>query len=221
MSTNNLTLGYWNSRGMGEQIRTLMSYLELPFEVKKYYTYEEWLAFKSTAQFPFANLPYLIDGDKTITESEAIQAHLCIKANRPDLLGKNEDRVEFVQLRGVIADVNEAIVGPCYETPNLEDFKKSVEAAMESDGFKLKTLNKILEEREWLLGYLTYLDFFLAEIVERFTLMDSEIGTSVTRDYPALQAHAKRFVELPAIKAYRESDKYQARPHNGSSAAWH
>ena len=197
-----------------------MSYLELPFEVVKYYTFEEWQAFKSTAQFPFPNLPYLIDGDKTITESEAIQAYVCIKANRPDLLGKDEDRVEFIQLRGVISDFNGAIIGPCYEKSNIEDYKKSVEAAMKRYGPKLKDLNKILEKREWLLGYLTYLDFFLAEIIERFTLMDSEIGTSVTKDCLALQAHAKRFVELPGVKAYRESDKYQARPHNGFSAAW-
>jgi len=220
MATNNLILGYWNSRGMGEQVRTLLAYLDLPYELKVYNTFDDWAPFKASAQFPFPNLPYLTDGDKTITETEAIQAHLCLKAKRPDLLGKNEDRVQFIQLRGVISDFNNAMIGPCYTNSSVEEYKKSVEATMGRYGSKLKDLDKILEKNEWLLGYLTYLDFFLAEIIERFTLMDSEIGTCVTKDYPNLQAHAKRFVELPAIKAYRESDKYKTRPHNGYSAVW-
>ncbi|RZK77798.1 MAG: hypothetical protein EOO85_07910, partial [Pedobacter sp.] len=110
----------------------------------------------------------------------------------------NPNSSPAIQLRGVINDFNGALIGPCYQSSNVEDYKKSVEAAMGRWSSKLRDLDKILEKKEWLLGYLTYLDFFLAEIIERFTLMDSEIGTSVTKDFPALQAHAKRFVELPA-----------------------
>jgi len=36
-------------------------------------------------------LPYLIDGDKVISESDAIAVYLCHKANRKDLLGRNAD----------------------------------------------------------------------------------------------------------------------------------
>lgn len=36
---------------------------------------------------PAANLPYLLDGDKVITETAAILVYVCHKANRADLLG--------------------------------------------------------------------------------------------------------------------------------------
>ena len=40
-----LKFGYWNLRGMGEPIRLLMEYLEIPYEWKEYTpaTANEWL----------------------------------------------------------------------------------------------------------------------------------------------------------------------------------
>jgi len=66
-----------------------------------------------------------------------------------------------------------------------------------SGKYKFSGLNEILGKREWALGYLTCLDFILAELIERFTDMDKEIGSKVATDYPNLQAHFKRFLELP------------------------
>jgi len=220
MASSTLTLGYWDIRGLAEPVRTLLAYLELPYESKKVTSFDQWKSEKEAAQYAFPNLPYLVDGEKTITETEAIQAHLCLKANRPELLGKDSDRVEFIQLRGVIGDFNSGITSQCYANKTHEDLKKAVEGAMVRIAPKLKDLNKILEKRDWLLGYITYLDFNLAELVERFAQMDTEIGTSITTGHSALLAHSKRVLELPGVKEYRASDKFQARPHNGGSAGW-
>lgn len=38
---------------------------------------------------PFANLPYLLDGDKVISESDAIIVYILHKTGRLDLLGRN------------------------------------------------------------------------------------------------------------------------------------
>lgn len=78
MATNNLIFCYWDIRGLAEPIRTLMAYLELPYEAKKITDFPQWAAEKSEARYLFPNLPYLVDGEKTITESEAIQAHVCL-----------------------------------------------------------------------------------------------------------------------------------------------
>ena len=221
MASSTLTLGYWDIRGLVEPVRTLLAYLELPYESKKVTSFEDWSAEKRAAQYNFPNLPYLVDGEKTITENEAIQVHLCLKANRPDLIGKDSDRVEFIQLRGVIGDFNSGITGQCYSNKTHEDVKKGVDTAMGRVAGKLTDLNKILEKRDWLMGYLTYLDFNLAELVERFSQMDAEIGTTITTGHSALLAHSKRVLELPGVKEYRASDKFQARPHNGGFAGWH
>ncbi len=220
MASSTLTLGYWDIRGLAEPIRTLLAYLELPYESKKVTKYEDWITEKRAAQHNFPNLPYLVDGEKTITETEAIQVHLCLKANRPDLIGKDSDRVEFIQLRGVIGDFNSGITNQCYANKTREDLKKAVETAMGRLGGKLNDLNKILEKRDFLLGYITYLDFNLAELIERFVELDAEVGTAITTGHSALLAHSKRVLELPGVKEYRASDKFQSRPHNAQMACW-
>ncbi len=220
MASSTLTLTYWDIRGLCEPIRALLAYLDLSYESKKVTTYDQWKSEKESAQHNFPNLPYLVDSEKTITESEAIEAYICLKANRPDLIGKEQDRVEFIQLRGVIVDFNNGITNVCYQYKTTEDLKAAADATMKAYRRKLDDLNKILEKREWLMGYLTYLDFNLAELVERFSQMDAEIGTAITTGHSALLAHSKRVLELPGVKEYRASDKFQARPHNDDSAGW-
>jgi len=220
MASSNLILGYWDIRGLAEPIRALLAYLELPYENKKIASFDQWKSEKESAQYNFPNLPYLVDGEKTITEAEAIEAYICLKANRPEMIGKEQDRVEFIQLRGVIADFNTGITNVCYQCKTNEDLKAAGEATMKVFRRKLDDLNKILEKKEWLLGYITYLDFRLAELIERFSQMDAEVGTEITTKHDALLAHSKRVLELPGVKEYRASDRFQARPHNGQFAGW-
>ena len=50
-------------------------------------------------------LPYLLDGDKVITESDAIMVHLCHRAGRPELMGRNADeQVLLATVLGVLKD---------------------------------------------------------------------------------------------------------------------
>jgi glutathione S-transferase len=50
-------------------------------------------------------LPYLLDGEKVITESTAIIVYICHKANRLDLLGRNaEEQVLLATAYGVYKD---------------------------------------------------------------------------------------------------------------------
>jgi glutathione S-transferase len=54
---------------------------------------------------PAVTLPYLLDGDKVISESTAILVYLCHKANRTDLLGRNaEEQVSLFTAYGVYKD---------------------------------------------------------------------------------------------------------------------
>lgn len=91
-----VTLGYWNIRGLAERIRLVLEYLQIPYNQVIFTpeTEDEWFAklkpeyLKKNAA---ANLPFLLDGDKLICESEAIIVYLCHKANRTDLLGSTAD----------------------------------------------------------------------------------------------------------------------------------
>lgn len=89
MESRKVILAYYPIRGLAQSIRNLCEYLKIAYEDKQYANREEWFGKdKLTFKSDFPNLPYLIDGDKYITESEAIIIYLIYKANRTDLLGK-------------------------------------------------------------------------------------------------------------------------------------
>ena len=77
MAISELTLGYWDTRGLAEPIRTLLAYTETPFKQDLFTEDEARASKKASANYNFPNLSYLVDGDKTITESEAILVHIC------------------------------------------------------------------------------------------------------------------------------------------------
>jgi len=221
MATSKVTLAYWDIRGLVEPARALLEHLQIPYDQVKYTKFEDWDEKKKAFGASFPNLPYLVDGDKILTESEAILAYLCIKADKKDMIGKGEDRVEFIQYKNVIADIRQALDKIIYGGKDLEEIKTGADDYVNTrGGLKFKGLDEILGKKEWLMGYLTYLDFILAEILERYSDMDKEIGSSVMKNYPNLQAYVKRFVELPGVKEYRASDRFRARPHNFFMAKW-
>ena len=92
MAESKPTLGYWGIRGLAQPIRNLCANLNVDYTDKQYTDHDEWFA-KDKAAFKtdFPNLPYLVDGDKVITESEAISVYVALKANRGDLFGSNAE----------------------------------------------------------------------------------------------------------------------------------
>jgi len=125
--TEKVTLGYWNIRGLAERIRLFLEYLQIPYEQVIYTpeTANDWsekdkpnLILKN----PAINLPYLIDGDKVISESEAILVYLALKANRSDLVGSKsaEDQVKLFTVMGVYKDLYRGFVGFMYGQRTVE-----------------------------------------------------------------------------------------------------
>lgn len=221
MKPQKVILGYWNTRGAAEPIRTLLEYLGIPYAQEKYTYNEEWLEKKPNVKFQFPNLPYLIDGNKTLTETHAIHAYLCIKANKPEMIGKGEDIVEFTQLKGVYSDLHKGLVSPIHTSKSFDELRSSIDKYMQSHGkYKLSGFNQILGNREWILGYLTHLDFQLTELFERFKQLDEEVGTRVMVDFRNLQVHPQKLYELPNIKAYRQSERFRARPYHRPASLW-
>ncbi len=103
-------LGYWGIRGVGEKIRHLLEYCSIPYEQEIYgcEDSDRWFCGdkeRLSAKNPAISLPYLIDGDKVITESDAICVHICLKANRLDLLGRTiDEKVTLATVYGIFKD---------------------------------------------------------------------------------------------------------------------
>jgi len=74
-----LVLGYWKIRGLAQQIRFLLEYLEVPYKDELYeqgdgptFSIDEWTNAIPSLGMLFYNLPYLKDGEFKFSESDAI-----------------------------------------------------------------------------------------------------------------------------------------------------
>ena len=78
--------GYWNIRGLGQHIRLVFDYLGVKINYVKHENKEWFEETKYSLGLDLPNLPYLIDGDVKMTESNGIMRFIAEKY-KPELLG--------------------------------------------------------------------------------------------------------------------------------------
>jgi len=119
-------LAYWDIRGLAQPIRLLLAYTSTEFEDKYYVcgpapTFDKscWYDIKHSLGFDFPNLPYYIDGDVKITQSNAILRHVADKHNL--LGGTVEERTRVNMMENEVGDFRNGWVRLCYN-PNFVIF---------------------------------------------------------------------------------------------------
>lgn len=211
-----ITIGYWGIRGLGQIPRLLASYTGVKFTEKQYKAPEAWFgADKDSLGLPFPNLPYLIQGDFKLTESSAINHYLVAIGNKPELLGKTiEDQAVVTEILGVLGDILTPTVQLCFN----EKFNDEKEKVF-NEKIKTKATNiyNFVKGKEWALGYLTLVDFKLAEAVEYL----QGIWPEHVKEFPDLVSLRERFNELPEIKAYYARPDAIKGPFLPPTAKWH
>jgi len=218
MDSKPLIFGYWNVRGRGGVVRNLLNYCEVPYEHRVYTQREEWFANdKYNLGFDFPNLPYIIDGDIKIAEVNALMNYVPVKGNKKELLGVSDvEKVKVSEAVSVTNDLRAAVRNTC---ATKGDFNKEIDEMLTKG--KAKTLldqfEKVLEKKDWIIGSLTIADFWLFESLELILAIDA----SKLEPFPNLLKFHKRFVEIPQVKAHRESDRfYKVWLWPGSNPVW-
>jgi glutathione S-transferase len=135
MVENKPTLGYWKIRGLGAQIRYLLTHCGVDFEDKVYdvsknedgsWDRSDWTNAKPNMGMPFPNLPYYIDGDLKLSETNAIMKHICRK-HKPELLGTTlEEQANMDMMEGIVGGLKGAATMPCYMGTPREDIIKDL-----------------------------------------------------------------------------------------------
>lgn len=209
-------LAYWDIRGLAEPIRLLLNYTGTEFKDERYeigdapdYKADSWASVKYTLGLDFPNLPYYIDGDIKITQSNAIMRHI---ARKHDLCGSTEDqniRVDIAENQ--LMDVRNKFVGLCYN-PDFENLKAGFIKSVKSS---IQQLSDFLGERKFLAGdKITFVDFILYEMMDQHRIFEP----SLLEPHNNLKEFLTRIEELPAIAAYKKSDKFKAHPINNKMA---
>lgn len=103
-----VTLGYWGIRGRAQIPRLLLAYTEAQWEDVQYTKPEEWFGKdKQALGIAFPNLPYLIEGDFKISETEAIIQYIAARSKKSDqLLGSNpQEQASILSVTKIAGEV--------------------------------------------------------------------------------------------------------------------
>ncbi|XP_059153766.1 glutathione S-transferase Mu 4-like isoform X2 [Physella acuta] len=210
-------LGYWAIRGLAQPIRLLLTYVGEDFNDDRYvqgdgptFSRDEWMKVKNTLGLDFPNLPYYIDDEVKLTQSNTILRYL---GRKYKLYGETpKENAEVDLLLDVIMDVRNGFVRLCYG-PEITDavrqeYVQQVKATLDS-------LEKFLGDKKFFVGdKVTICDFHIYEMFDQHKLFEP----SLFEGRKSLNEYLHRFEELPKIKEYRSSDKCIVRPINNKTA---
>ncbi|XP_078500907.1 glutathione S-transferase Mu 1-like isoform X2 [Lissotriton helveticus] len=203
---------------LAHSIRLLLEYTGTAYEDKHYvpgpapdYDRSQWLKEKETLGLDFPNLPYLIDGDVKLTQSNAILRYI---GRKHDLCGESEAEIIRVDvLLSQVMDFRMGLVTIAYN-PNFESLKGPY---LEKLPEKLKQFSQFLGERKWFAGEkITIADFLMYDVLDQHRMLEPTCLDS----FPNLKAFMQQFEAIEKIDAYMKTSRFMKTPINSRSAKW-
>ncbi|XP_073906914.1 glutathione S-transferase Mu 2 isoform X1 [Castor canadensis] len=213
-----MTLGYWDIRGLAHAIRLLLEYTDSSYEEKRYtlgdapdYDRSQWLSEKFTLGLDFPNLPYLIDGARKITQSNAILRYI---ARKHDLCGETEEeKIRVDILENQLMDTRMELARICYNP----DFEKLKPEFLEGLPEKMKLYSQFLGKRPWFAGdKITFVDFIAYDFLDQHRIFEPKCLDA----FPNLKDFLSRFEGLKKISAYMKSSRFLPAPMFAKLAHW-
>jgi len=207
---------YWDIRGLAQPARLLLNYTGTDFEDRLLscgpapdFDRSCWLDTKFSLGLDFPNLPYYIDGDIKITQSNAILRYIARKNN---MCGNTEEEKARVDMAAdQVMDLRNGFVRLCYN-PDFDNLKSGY---LTNVAGTLELFSNFLGKNSWLAGEtLTFPDFHFYEMLDQH----KQLAPDCLSKFPNLVAYCQRFEELPKIAAYMKSDKFMKAPLNNKMA---
>mmetsp|Transcript_39686 Transcript_39686/g.62757 ORF Transcript_39686/g.62757 Transcript_39686/m.62757 type:complete len:234 (-) Transcript_39686:111-812(-) len=231
MSEGKIVIGYWKIRGLAAPLRMVMVHAGVEFENKMYVVTGEPGNWDTSSWFKedkpglveknaLMNLPYIIDGDIVVTQSNACFTYLGRKYN---LNGKTEVEVaKNEQCLCQIMDLRNEAVGLFYSPQKV--FDEKVEGYL--DGTAKRHLQKFenwlaQQKTDFLAGAEpTVSDFHLYEmLLQHRDLAKAHNKDILSQGLPTLVAYFKRMAALPSIQKYH-TEGYDKIPINNLMASF-
>jgi glutathione S-transferase len=197
-----ISLAYWPIRGLAQPIRFFLEYAGLKFNDIRYTDRAAWHIDKQTLKTDFPNLPYLLDGERVVTESDAIYHYVAFKAKRPELAvpSNEDDMVLLAQIRYFHLDLRRDLTRLAFSHEMEKLYDESIENIIKP---RLNRLSQNLGSKPWFVNSkLTYIDFMIQETLKMIDVHDENVLDENLKNY------VKRFYDLPEIKAYMSSERW-------------
>ncbi|KAE9532761.1 hypothetical protein AGLY_009842 [Aphis glycines] len=189
-------LTYFNLTARAEQIRFLLSYLNIDFEEVRI-EFEQWPTIKST--MPFGQVPVLeIDG-KVVNQSVAICRYLAKKAG---LAGGDEWESLLIDIAvDNIYEIRQEIMK--YHHERNEEIKSKLRDTIVNDSipFYFDRFEKIVSENGgyFVNGKLSWPDLYFVSILDH---LKSIINVDLVDGRPHLTALKHKVLDIPQIKSW-------------------
>lgn len=210
------TLCYWDIRGLAQPIRLMLEYTGTEFEDKKLscgpapdFDKSCWFDNKFSLGLTFPNLPYYIDGENKITQSNAILRYI---ARQHNLVGTNQKEMMRVDMMAEQSmDFRNGMVRLAYN-PQFDDLKPDYLQKVKKH---LQQFSDFLATNDWFAGAnISFVDFVMYELLDQHRILDP----ACLKPFGNLIEFLERFEKLPKIKAYMESDRFIKAPINNKMA---
>ena len=211
-------LGYWHIRGLAESIRYLLEYLNVDYEDKTYlqgpapdFDRSAWSNACEGLGMHFPNLPYFMDGDLKISETQAIFQYIASEYG-PALAGtSNKQRAEINQLGGILHDLKSWLARNCYQP----DFHEKKDSVVNEAKEWLAYVGRFLGDKQFLFGdQITWPDFIFFESLE---MVNAFTPGSAHAAGEKLEQFRARMAALPQLQRRLTGQRL---PWNNTQAAW-
>lgn len=171
----------------------------------------QWTSEKNKLGLDFPNLPYLIDGETKISQSNAILRYL---ARKLKMCGDSEEElIRIDMLENQVMDFRMGFGKMCYSS----DFEKLKPEYLKQLPGNLKLFSQFLGDRKWFAGKkITYIDFLAYDILDVHRMFEPKCLDQFTN----LKDFLDRFEALEKISAYMNSGRYLKNPVFWRIAQW-
>eukprot|EP00416_Gambierdiscus_australes_P001217 CAMPEP_0171139406 /NCGR_PEP_ID=MMETSP0766_2-20121228/136832_1 /TAXON_ID=439317 /ORGANISM="Gambierdiscus australes, Strain CAWD 149" /LENGTH=244 /DNA_ID=CAMNT_0011603069 /DNA_START=27 /DNA_END=759 /DNA_ORIENTATION=- len=217
-----IEMGYWKIRGLGAPVRMLLEYAQAKYKERQYETGDDWFGGRKPELLkmnPLANLPYVVDGDRCVCQSNAVLMYLGEKFG---LDGTDKAlKVRTQELLAEIFDVRNGMIDLVYPGAgvcrNQQEFESKAKATLADPPFaKFESCLKFYGG-EWfvLADGPGVADFPIWEMLDQFRMLAEKLGQPPVLDkFPLCKAFYERFRALPTLQAYFVSPAYKLDVNN-------
>eukprot|EP00451_Oxyrrhis_marina_P000884 CAMPEP_0204271822 /NCGR_PEP_ID=MMETSP0468-20130131/21190_1 /ASSEMBLY_ACC=CAM_ASM_000383 /TAXON_ID=2969 /ORGANISM="Oxyrrhis marina" /LENGTH=228 /DNA_ID=CAMNT_0051247577 /DNA_START=45 /DNA_END=731 /DNA_ORIENTATION=+ len=211
-----MELGYWKIRGLGAPLRMVLEYKEVQYKDTQYAEFPDWFKGGKPAieqKNPFANLPYLVDGDTVVCQTNAVFAYL---AEKLDMAGKDlQTKTLHQTILCESYDVRDAMVQIIYPFKKVcrtpEEFEEQSKAQLENPPFAKFEACLTKSGGDWFVlpDGPSPADFHVWELLDQYRLLGEKKGKADVLDqFPKCKAFHQRVRALPTLQKYFTEGAY-------------